>query len=484
MKRPPREKWIFGGVLLAVLVLVFAGTAWGQVTPPSPQEVKPEAVEEEAPPPIPPKPEVPEKPAPGAPETPGAFPAAAAPAPQTLGEVGALLGILAPYGNPSALDTLMRGWQTHKLDGFRFTPYLEYNGLYRSNIFLTASDKKSDFINVVNPGLKVEVPLGGLNRISMAYLGNYYLYTQHDDQSHYDSNVNGDLAINFRGGLSFRVGNTFRAATEERTAITGRQRDYTRDTPYFLVDYRFSDRWRVQGIYQYDILDFRLPVDRFDAYREHVGGPTLYYRFWPKTAAFLQFITTAREYPSSPTANNTSQNPYVGLFWDPTAKLTGSVKFGYTFKNYDTSIPGRNNSPQTWSLSVQTLYRYSRYTQISLTAQRSIQEDLDFGNNAYINSGVFLSIYHEWHYLMATTYFAASYSNNDYLNEVPITVSPGVTKNFLRNDNVVTLGGGIIRPVTRWLRLRLDYNYANRGTNVPGLPYNEHRVLFGAQVSY
>jgi hypothetical protein len=476
MERPLREKWIFAGLILAVLLLVCTGTGWGQRPGASPEGT----AEEEAAPPPAPKPEE-EKLPPGAPEKPGAFPTFAAPEFTTHLEAGPATGITAPYGNPVAMDTLARGWTVHPLAALRISPYLAYTGMYRSNIYDTPTNKKTDFINFVTPGVQIEMPLAGQHRLSVAYLGEYYIASKYDPNSHYDHNINIDTVLNFPGGLGFRFGNTYRAATEEQTAVTGHQRPYERYDPYMIADYKFSDRWKLQGIYQFDALDFVHSVDRADNYQEHVGGVNLYYRFWPKTAAFLEYLITSRQYPFSPQANNTAHSAFIGLTWDPTAKLTGSVKFGGTFKNYDEDVPGRKKSLTDSALSIQLLYRYSRYTQVTLTAQRSIQEDVDFGNNAYVNSGVYAAIYHEWPYWQVTTYVAGSYTNNSYENPAP---NPGTTKTVMRNDNLVTFGAGIVRPFTRWMRLRLDYNYTNRGTNANTLGYNEHRVLIGAQTSF
>jgi len=445
-------------------------TPQGQETlpeaPRKPPEAKPKPGEEV-------KPEL-------APTKPGEIKDIAATRETTL-EVGPMTGILAPYGNPLAMDTLLRGWQSHRLGPVRISPFLEYDALYRTNIFQTSTDKHADFLNVINPGIRMEMPLAGAHRISMGYLGNYYIFTRFNQQSHYDHNINVDGAFNFPGGLSVRVGNTFRAATEEATAATGRERPYDRITPYLLANYKFSDRWRVQGIYEYDTLLFTHAVDRFDEFQEQIGAATLYYKFWPKTAALVQYVVTARTYPASPLGNNFAQSPFLGLTWDPSAKLTGTIKFGYTFKNYDNFLAGRNNSPDSFALGIQTLYRYSNFTQISLTAQRSIQEDLDFGNNAYENTAVYLTVSHEWHFFRLTTYASASYTNNSYLNDV-VDSATGVLQ--LRKDRIITFGAGAGRPLTKWLRLRLDYSYADRGSNFSGFTYNEHRIMLGVQSSF
>jgi hypothetical protein len=480
MKNPHRHKWLLWVLSLLLFKLLLSGNVWGQAAPVKPETApaEEEAVEK---PPVKPPPKPPsEAPPELTPEKPGYFPGIAA-TPETTLEVGPITGIMAPFGNPLAMDTLIRGWHTHRLGPLGLSTYLEYDALYRTNIFQTSTEKKADFINSFNPGIRMELPLAGRHKISLGYLGNYFLFTKNDTENHYDHNVNVDAAFNFPGGLSLRFGNTYRAATEERTAVTGRQRDYERLTPYFLGTYRLSERWKVQVTYQFDNLLFLQPIDQSDEYREHIAGMTLYYKFWPKTALMAQYLFTAREYPFSPQGDNTAKSGFVGLTWDPTAKFTGLVKFGYSQKSYDNELPGRSNSPSSWAMSLQTLYRYSRYTQFSLTGQRSIQEDLDFGNNAYENTAIFLSVNHEWPYFRLTSYLALSYSLNDYINAV---VDPVTGDSKKRSDRNISLGGGLSRPFTKWLRLRLDYNYTNRSSNFSGFSYNDHRILAGVQGSF
>lgn len=479
MNKAHTWRWWLAGIVLAILTVYVCGPARGQELPArgeAPGEEEPAEKPRRKPPP-PPPPEAPPEVTPG---KPGYYPGIAA-RPEVVLEVGPITGILAPYGNPLAMDTLLRGWRTHWLGPLRLSPFLEYNTLYRTNILLTTSEKMDDFIHVINPGLRLELPLGRRHKISLGYLGNYFIYSQHDHESHYDHNVNVDAALNFPGGLSLRLGNTYRAATEERTAVTGRQRDYERITPYFLANYKLSDRWRVQGIYQLDALLFARPEDRADDYTDQLGGVACCYRFWPKTALLAQYIIASRDYPQSPQGNNIAHSPFVGLTWDPTAKFTGVVKFGYSFKRYENQLPERDNSPRSWAMSLQTLYRYSRYTQVSLTGQRSIQEDLDFGNNAYKNTAFYLTLNHKWHYFRLASYVVFSYSLNDYLNGV---VDPVTGEIKMRTDKTIGTGAGVSRPFTRWLKLRLDYSYANRSSNFSNFSYNEHRILAGVQASF
>jgi hypothetical protein len=399
--------------------------------------------------------------------------------------LGPTSGVLAPYGNPAAYDTLQRGWNIHKLGPFNVSPFLEYDGIYRSNIFQTSSDKKSDYINNINPGIRVELPIAQRHKLSLGYLGNFFIYSTYSDQSHYDQNVNLEGLLNFRGGLSVVMGNAFRYAVEEPSGEEPRSRPYIRDTPYFRAAYRFADKWRVEGFYQFDLLNFSPGsegINDLNSYREQAGGVSLYYKFWPKTSALVQYIMTSRVYPDSPESNSLTYSPLVGLTFDPTAKISGTVKLGYTFVNYTNENPIRNNSPSGFAMSVNTLYRYSRYTSLTLTLQRSKQDDIDTANNSpFWNTGLFVTLRHDWHRFKATSYVGFAYQNNYYINE---TLDVGTGEFKKRVDNLYYLNAGVSRPLTRWLRVRLDYSYIDRNSNISGNSYNDNRFLFGFQASF
>jgi hypothetical protein len=474
--------WGAGVLCLALMWGAASGQAWGkEATAVAPEQAA--GTIQTEPPPEPAKKKEPEPEQPATPTvTPGYFPGILPPSSYGTLDVGPAVGVLAPYGVPAAYDTMTRGWRSHSLGPVRFYPYLELGGIYRSNIFQTSGHKQSDWVNSINPGLRVELPLAGRHRLSAGYLGNYFIYSRFTDQSHYDHNANVDALFNFRGGLTLQFGNAFRSATEEASADTDRQRPYIRNVPYLLATYRLSDRWKVQGAYTFDYLDFNKAVDRVNDYREHTAGFTVYYRFWPKTAALAQYIFTARDYPYEQFSNNVSHSGLFGLTWDPTAKITGTVKVGFTIKDFEQRLGGRDNTPSSWLMSAQTLYRLNNYNTFSLTAQHSLQQDVDQAlNNVYRNTGIFFAWNYNWHFLNSTVYAAASYVNNDYLND---SVEPGTGELKRRQDNIFSVGGGISRPFSTWLRLRLDYQFVNKASNFATYSYNEHRVLIGAQMAF
>jgi hypothetical protein len=422
------------------------------------------------------KPQPPERPV----EPPGYFPGLIPPS--TIGtiEEGPVTGLIAPYGNAAAYDNLLRGWHSRQIGRVTVTPYLELDGIYRSNIYSTPSDKKGDFITSIVPGLRAEMPVAQRHLLSLGYLGAAFIYSRYGNQSHYDQNFNADLALNPAGKMSFRLGDTLRLATEERNSEFSTNRQYLRNTPYLTAIYKFADRWKLEGNYQLDTLEFARSVDRFNNYNQQTLGATLYYRFLPKTALLAQYIFVYRAYPSFSQDNTTSHSPLVGLTWDPTAKLSGTIKFGYTFANYETSLVDRNNSPDSWSLSANLLYRFSRFTNLSVTAQRSFQQDADYFNAGYTNSAVWVTLNHEWNKFKVSSFASFFYISNAYLN--PTLDAAGQFQT--RNDNIVGVGVGLSRQLNRWLRVRAVYSYINRSSNFPGYGYNDNKVLVGLQSSF
>lgn len=450
-----------------LLLSVGAGPVWGEAPQQSGTTTEIPAEMKEPPPTKPVEP------------PPGYAPSIPAATPYGTLELGPSSGYLAPYGNPTAYDSLLRGWRSHRLGKALVTPFLEADGLYNSNIYLTPTNKLGDFIFVLSPGLRVEVPIAGRHRFSVGYLGSGFIYTTYGANSHYDQNVNVDMTFNLKGGLSLRFGNFVRLATEERNSEFSTMRRYVRETPYFVVAYAFADRWRLEGIYQFDLLHFTNNAYSVNNYNLQNMGVTLYYRFLPKTAALVQYIFTYKDYPSSSVDNVYSHTPLVGLTWDPTAKLSGTVKFGTTFQNYETHVAGRSNSPESFAMSLNLLYRFSKVTNFSVTAQRGFYQDVDFGNSDYRSTGVWLALNHEWSYFRVSSYASFFYIKNDYVNATPDTT--GQVER--RHDDIVGVGVGLSRPITRWLRVRADYSYSNRSSDFAGYGYNNHKVLFGLQTS-
>ena len=150
------------------------------------------------------------------------------------------------------------------------------------------------------------MPIAQHHLLSVGYLGSAFIYSNYSNQSHYDQNINADLALNPGGNLSCRLGNTLRLASEERNSEFSTSRQYLRNAPYFAATYKLADRWKLGGNYQLDTLEFARSIDRFNNYNQQTWGlpcttgscPRL--RSWRNIpAGFLTFLTKATSIAAS-----------------------------------------------------------------------------------------------------------------------------------------------------------------------------------------
>ncbi len=326
----------------------------------------------------------------------------------------------------------------------------------------------------------IGLPLAHRHQISLAYLGNYYFYSRYGQNDHLDHNINFDARFTSPRGWEVRLGQSYRAATEGQSPTVTQQRRYERFVPYLLASYTLAERWSLEGAYQYNALNFISDAYNQDNYRLHTGGLTLFYKIRPKTALLTQYVINFTDYPNSSISNNMSHTPFLGITWDPTAKLSGTIKVGYTLKSYDTTLPLRNNNPSSLAIGIQTLYRYSRYSQFSFIAQRAERDDADYNNNSYTNSAVYLNWSKDWHFIKSNLNLGVSYVNNSYTNP---SFDSGAGQFKVRQDNILSFGIGISRPFTRWLKLRFDYYYTNTNSNFTNYSYNDNLIMFGFQGS-
>lgn len=414
----------------------------------------------------------------------------------SLGEYTATFGpgpitrMLTPYGHGKAEDTLVLGWKSNRVGPVKVSPYLTYDPLYRANAFQTYTNKNSDFVNTITPGIQFELPVAGTDKLSLKYLRNYFIYSQFSNISHYDQSLKADADLNF-SKLSFRVGNAYRNATEEPTLVQNgpiftftQTRPHHRVTPYFNAAYKLADLWRFEANYQFDYLSYNKDIDRFDNYQYNTFEGTIFYKFRPKSSALIQYVAVMRTHPFDQTRDNSVQTPLVGLTWSPTARLTGTIKVGYTVASYSSNNPGGllsyGSNPNGPSLSIQSLYKVSRFTRMSLVAQRSLQEDPDGADASYFNTGLLSTVTHFWRYFKVTSSASFSYYNNHY---IIANFNPSTNEIKERDDNIIYAGVRLSRALTPHLRVRLNYLYYNRGSNFQFYPTNEHKLLVGLQAT-
>jgi hypothetical protein len=356
---------------------------------------------------------------------------------------------------------------------FRFLPEIALRETFRSNIYLTESNRKSDFITTVTPGFGLKY-LFGQNSFVLDYRVGFLNFAHYSTNNYQDHRANGFLNLVTQGGLEFTLRDNFVRSTYERAMTMIRQRSYYENSLYATAAYAFTDRWKAEAKYNSDDLAFDSYQDRVYDYTNHLLGSSLYYRLLPRLSGLVEYDYVIRRYVTSTLQDYKGTLVYAGVAFDPAGELKGSFKGGYGWWNFDTDVAGRDNRPQNWIMAVQLTEDFTSRTSLALDALRALSTDVYFRSAAYTNTSAKLAFTHFFTGKIGAG-ASASYTENAYLDDLREPVTGDLRR---RTDKLWTFGIVGIYNIQKWLQTRLEYQYLENDSNFNLNSYVDHRVMF------
>jgi hypothetical protein len=358
-------------------------------------------------------------------------------------------------------------------------PFVEVTEAYDSNIFLAPNHEKDDFITVVSPGIKLQVPFAGKRHLLEAgYRADLYAYVDHTNQNRQDQKAYMGLNFDFPGGLQIKAIDTFTHAAEVEThEFAGGKRFFNDNNAAAEVGYRFAEVWKIQLNYEniyHHYID--APWHKESSYNDNAAGATLFYQFLPKTSILVEYRFTDTEYPyfDDDARDSVEHTVYGGLHWDPTAKLAGNLKGGYTWKRFEKQDVAEDNDDQTWSIAADLLWRATDTTQVQLKAERIYRDYLMVSNLYYLTTGGGITVSQK--ILTKLTASAFGYLVRDEFSEK--TFNPDTGRDQRRDDKLWMAGAGLVYAIQEWISAELSYAYRDRNSNFDFYEYNDHLVTF------
>jgi phage anti-repressor protein len=363
-------------------------------------------------------------------------------------------------------------------------PFLGVTEFYNDNIYRNYGGlkKEEDYITTLSPGMQLRLPVQQ-HSFQLDYRADVSMYAKNNETNY--TNQRGGAAINldFPGGLLFDVSDYYSDAVipryaKETPGISGaadpyRQRPYNINDLNSRVRYRFLDRWGAEV--RYNNLDYRYKnsYDDSGTFNRNLFGGSIYYRITPKIDALVDYNYSSVDYKTNIINDNHNQSAYLGLSFDPTAKLNGSLKLGWFQKHYENAQPGRNDTFNSFSTLVDLTYNISRYHVLMLRATQLILEDLDsFAPYTVLDFSLGYRHFLIWNpkiNLNATI----GYGTKSF--ERPTTDADGSFKT--RNDKIWYGGIGIGYAIQTWLSAGLNYFYTNDDSNFINYNYQQNVVM-------
>jgi hypothetical protein len=370
-------------------------------------------------------------------------------------------------------------------------PFVELTETYSNNIYENYGGfkKEFDYITTLSPGIRLILPVK-THSFQLDYRADANWYSKNPETNYTNQIGGGLIKLEFPGGLNFNFCDYFTHAVIPRKAkeipgISGAADPY-RELPYnsnnfnAMVKYRFLDRWAIEA--RYNKYDFRYihDYDKDGNYNRDIVGGSLYYRLTPKIDALLDYNFSTVDYKIANDYDNTNHYAYLGIAFDPTAKLNGYLKLGWSIKNYKQELANRNNSFSTPSTLIDLNYNLFSYHIFSLRGSWVIEEDVDT-NAPVITTDFSLGYRHIliW-YEKISLNTNIGYGTKKFKETT--TDADGIIKK--RNDKNWYGGAGISYAPQDWLSFSLNYIYTNNDSNFINYHYTENKVYLKASIAF
>ena len=347
-----------------------------------------------------------------------------------------------------------------------FKASLTVSEKYDNNIYLTSTNTKADYINVVTPKVFMDLPFGIDERHNLQFLYSADLgsYSDQTSQNYQNQNLTGLLNFKLPFGY-FALKNLYRN-TQDRSATeftTPVKRMENKSDALFGVEF---NKLANEFDYSYFTKHFNnRSYDNLD-YHENIYTDTAYYQVFPKTKALFEYNYGAIDYTRDDTRDGHYNQARIGLKGDITGKTTGIVKAGYQSREYDTQgRRGYNNFVSEIGLISKLSERTELTARFISTALEST-----FENNSYYNNNSFGLGLNQG--LIGNYSLVGSFSvdRNIYPEESPTALKK-------RKDTIWTGGIGLEYQAKDWVKTGINYEYTRDNSNIDIKEYERSQIM-------
>jgi len=351
-------------------------------------------------------------------------------------------------------------------------PYLSLQEIWSDNIYSTSTLQKSDSITATTPGIKVLWPFR-VHRLEAEYYAVDRRYNTYRGENTTDHHAKGLLGLQFGSYFSLAAGGAYDKGHEPRSSsATGFIEIFRTNTATASAIYQLTDRSKVQV--DYIAKSWNFMTTNFRDRDENTVSGYIYYRFLPKTSAFIEYEQMAVNYILSTTPlDNTQGSVLLGLTWAFDGRSKGTIKYGRTSKDYkDASV--KDFSEPRWSIDIN--HKFSERTSLVVIGAHQVNETSLYGTAYFITNGVYGELKHGFMSKFSLLLRGAS-GTDRYSNAVaPETV--------VREDKTKMMGAGLRYTMKDWLEFGADYNKRNRDSNINANDYQETQYILSANMVF
>lgn len=369
-------------------------------------------------------------------------------------------------------------------------PHMGVAQMYTDNAFRTNSNKISDFVTTLAPGIQAQLPFAGFHSFLVDYRTNIQYYSRTPSNDVQDQTATGGFKFNFPGGLNIdlqghhMLGHDPRGSAVDDVNTQGLEvnkwtaNGFTGQAEYLGAQSSVS--LNVQTI-RWDYLNNGLGSIR-DRLTNR-AGLTFSRNVTGKTSLLAYFGALQSIYDQNKNLDNAIYTFSGGGTWNVTDLTSGEILVGYQNVQFTNA---QVNQPPPFSQflrdrdSYSNLYFMGRLNwqatpllRITLQPYRTIQQIVTTRSLFYTATGVNLTGRHE-----------LTDSTNINLNlgfEEDNFQSSG-SGGTNRTDQIKNVALGVNYRAVNWVGLGIQYIYEDRNSDQTQFTYQANTVMLSAQV--
>ena len=356
---------------------------------------------------------------------------------------------------------------------FHYQLSLTVRGVWDDNIFISHTNKVSDYYFAIEPVFTIGVgDMEGRNRsyLRLDYMPSAILFVDHSDQDAFNQlihleggyssgrltlTLSEDIALLESANLNSFFDTTGLWANTDASGPTRVNIFYTRLT----ANYALTPKISLQG--EFNSPSYAYPGNISDYTIS--GGLYVYYNWTPKLSVGIGG-TFGYNWVDEPSTDQTFEQINLRLNYEVTAKLGLYASGGVEFRQFD----GNRNTYDTPVFEVGATYNPFSGTHISLAAGRRIY------NSGYLANQDFASTYVAGRFQQRLFHrfylgLGAGYENSDYFAAKDNVSAP-------RNDDYWFIEPSLDVLITRWLSAGVYYLHREDSSNDDFFSWEDNQV--------
>jgi hypothetical protein len=378
----------------------------------------------------------------------------------------------------------------------RLRPHMGVAQMYTDNVFRTNSNRTSDFVTNLAPGIQAQLPFAGFHSLIVDYRTNIQYYSRTPSNDVQDQTASGVLKFDFPGGLKIdlqgehKLGHDPRGSALDNVTAQGLEvnkwtaKSFTGQAEY--TGAQSSVRLNMQTL-RWDYLNNGLGPSRDRlinnvvlAFSRNVTG---------KTALLASVGALQSIYDQNKNLDNVIYTFSGGGKWNVSELTSGEIMAGYQYVQFSRASVNQPPPLSQFSRdsdSTSSFYFLGRLNwqatpllKITLQPYRTIQQIVTTGSLFFTVTGVNLTARHELTDSMALN-LNLGFEQNDFQQ----SSSSGAISGSQRTDDLKNIAIGVDYRAVRWLGLGAQYIFEDRQSTQSQFTYQANTVMLSAQTLF